>query len=122
MKSIPISVVMSVFNGQAFLAEAVESILGQTFHDFEFVIIDDGSTDQTAEILRQYAARDARIRIHRHDNMGRTQSLNVGIESLVGNTLLEWMQTTFRYQTDFKSNFHSWKDILMSGSSVGLSN
>ena len=79
MKGIPISVVMSVFNGQSFLSEAVDSILGQSFDDFEFVIIDDGSTDQTSDILRRYAARDARIRIHRHNNMGRTQSLNVGI-------------------------------------------
>jgi hypothetical protein len=84
MKSIPISVVMSVFNGQAFLADAVESILGQSFDDFEFVIIDDGSTDQTSEILRRYVAQDARIRIHRHDNMGRTQSLNVGIRIASG--------------------------------------
>jgi glycosyltransferase involved in cell wall biosynthesis len=84
MKGLPISVVMSVFNGQSFLAEAVESILGQSFDNFEFVIIDDGSTDQTSEILHRYAARDARIRIHRHDNMGRTQSLNVGIRIASG--------------------------------------
>jgi Glycosyl transferase family 2 len=79
MKSIPISVVMSVFNGQVFLAEAVESILGQTFHDFEFVIIDDGSTDRTAEILTNYARQDERIRVHRHENKGRATSLNIGI-------------------------------------------
>lgn len=58
-----VSVVMSVFNGEAFLAEAVESILGQTLRDFEFVIIDDGSTDKTAEILSGYARCDARVRI-----------------------------------------------------------
>lgn len=74
-----ISVVMSVYNGQAYLAEAVESILNQTFRDFEFIIIDDGSTDKTAEILSAYAAHDARIRIHRQGNKGRTASLNIGI-------------------------------------------
>jgi glycosyltransferase involved in cell wall biosynthesis len=79
MKSIPISVVMSVFNGQAFLAEAVESILGQSFDDFEFVIIDDGSIDRTGEMLANYVRQDERIRVHRHENKGRATSLNIGI-------------------------------------------
>jgi glycosyltransferase involved in cell wall biosynthesis len=74
-----ISVVMSVFNGQDFLSEAIESILTQTFRDFEFVVIDDGSTDRTPEILSSYASRDARMVVLRHENKGRTASLNVGI-------------------------------------------
>jgi hypothetical protein len=76
---VPVSVVMSVFNGQAFLAEAIESILSQTFRDFEFLVIDDGSTDATAEILSNYASRDGRIRVLRHENKGRAASLNDGI-------------------------------------------
>jgi glycosyltransferase involved in cell wall biosynthesis len=74
-----ISVVMSVYNGQAFLAEAVESILGQTFRDFEFIVIDDGSTDRTEKILATYASRDGRLRAFRQENRGRTESLNIGI-------------------------------------------
>jgi Glycosyl transferase family 2 len=70
---------MSVFNGEAFLVEAMESILGQTFRNFEFVIIDDGSTDSTPKILTKFATQDERIRILRHANMGRAESLNVGI-------------------------------------------
>jgi hypothetical protein len=75
-----VSVVMSVFNGQRFLSEAVQSILGQSFSDFEFVIVDDGSTDKSSEILAQYMRRDDRIRVHRHTNKGRALSLNIGIE------------------------------------------
>jgi hypothetical protein len=74
-----VSVVMSVFNGQAFLSEAIESILSQSFRDFEFVIVDDGSTDATAKIISAYASRDGRMRIFRHENKGRAESLNVGI-------------------------------------------
>lgn len=74
-----VSVVMSVFNGQQFLAEAVESILKQSFRDFEFVIIDDGSTDETPKILNEYAGRDTRIRLVRQQNKGRAESLNIGI-------------------------------------------
>ena len=84
MKSIPISVVMSVFNGEAFLIEAIESILAQTFRDFEFVIVDDGSTDGTAEILDRFAKEDERIRVLRHANKGRAESLNVGIGLATG--------------------------------------
>ena len=79
MDSVSISVVMSVFNGQAFLSEAIESILGQTFREFEFVVIDDGSTDRTREIISAYASRDARMRIFCHKNKGRAESLNIGI-------------------------------------------
>jgi len=71
---------MSVYNGQRFLSEAVQSILGQSFSDFEFVIVDDGSTDKSSEILAQYMRRDGRIRFHRHTNKGRAVSLNIGME------------------------------------------
>ncbi len=79
MGSLPVSVVMSVFNGQKFLSAAVDSILSQTFSDFEFLIIDDGSTDGTAEILNGFASRDSRVRIFRQENKGRAVSLNIGI-------------------------------------------
>ena len=79
-----ISVVMSVFNGQAFLSEAIESILGQTFRDFELLVVDDGSTDRTADILAGYASRDGRLRVLRHENKGLATSLNIGINLAKG--------------------------------------
>jgi len=84
MDSPAISVVMSVFNGQAFLSEAIESILGQTLRDFEFLVVDDGSTDRTAEILAGYASRDGRMRVLRHENKGRAVSLNIGMTLATG--------------------------------------
>lgn len=73
-----VSVVMSVFDGERYLREAVESILGQTFTDFEFIVIDDGSTDSTWEILGSYD--DSRIRLMRNQgNIGLTKSLNKGV-------------------------------------------
>lgn len=71
-----ISVLLSVFNGRLFLAEAVESILGQTFGDFEFLIIDDGSTDGSLEMLRRYERQDPRIRLTSRPNKGVTRTLN----------------------------------------------
>ena len=70
------SVVMSVFNGKRFLREAVESILNQSFRDFEFVIINDGSTDGTASMLHSYARSDPRVRVYYQENKGLVDSLN----------------------------------------------
>jgi glycosyltransferase involved in cell wall biosynthesis len=69
---------MSVYNGERYVARAVDSILGQTFCDFEFVIIDDGSSDGTADILQRYT--DSRIVRHTNpQNVGLTKSLNLGL-------------------------------------------
>lgn len=56
-----ISVVMAVYNTQDYLAEAIESILHQSFEHFEFIIVDDGSTDASRKILQSYAEGDSRI-------------------------------------------------------------
>jgi len=61
---------MPVFNGEPYLVEAVESVLGQTFADFELIAIDDGSTDGSLALLERYAARDARMRLVSRENRG----------------------------------------------------
>lgn len=71
-----VSVVLPVHNGERFLREAVESVLAQSLSDFELLAVDDGSTDATAEILGEYAARDARIAIHRQANAGGAEARN----------------------------------------------
>ncbi len=65
-----VTVQMPVFNGGKYLAEAIESILNQTFRDFEFLILDDGSTDDSLNILRQYESNDSRIRVISRENRG----------------------------------------------------
>lgn len=80
-----VSVVMSVFNGARFLREAIESVLGQTFTDFEFIIIDDGSIDDTWRILTAYAAQDPRIVLIRNEkNQGIAYSVNRGLAQARG--------------------------------------
>jgi len=74
-----VSVVMPVHNAQRYLAEAIESILKQTFTDFEFIIIDDGSTDESAVIMQDYARRDARVRVHCQPKRGVVCALNKGL-------------------------------------------
>lgn len=78
-----VSVLMSVYNGERFLREAIDSILAQTFGDFECILIDDGSTDGTAEMLDTYT--DPRlVRLKNETNIGLTRSLNRGLEAAQG--------------------------------------
>ncbi len=72
-----VTVLMSVFNGSTHLGSAVESILNQSFTDFEFLIIDDGSTEPVCDQIRNFG--DDRIRLVAHENRGLTMSLNRGL-------------------------------------------
>jgi len=75
---------MAVYNGERYLCDAVESILAQDFSDFEFLIIDDGSTDSTAELLDTYC--DPRIRLMSNEsNIGLAFSFNGGLKVARGN-------------------------------------
>lgn len=73
-----VSVVMPVFNAERFLCEAVESILAQSFEEFELIAIDDGSTDASAGILNQYARADRRLRVIRRAHEALPATLNFG--------------------------------------------
>lgn len=74
-----ISVIMSVYNGEKYLSPAVESILNQTYRDFEFIIINDGSVDKTQDILEEFQKQDNRIKIVSRTNKGLVYSLNEGV-------------------------------------------
>jgi glycosyltransferase involved in cell wall biosynthesis len=82
-----ISVCMPVYNAQRYLAAAVESILGQTLGDFEFLILDDGSTDGSPEVVRRYAESDPRIRLTSRPNKGLAPTLNELIDQARGESL-----------------------------------
>jgi len=85
MKIPLVSVVMPVYNSERYLREAIESILNQTFKDFEFLIFDDGSTDRSKEIIKEYVAKDNRIIPFYSDiNCGYVVHLNKGIELAKG--------------------------------------
>jgi len=78
-----ITVVLPVFNGERYLGQAIDSVLQQTFPDFEFLIIDDGSEDSSVEIIRRYS--DPRIRLLRHEgNRGLVATLNEGLSQARG--------------------------------------
>jgi glycosyltransferase involved in cell wall biosynthesis len=98
---------MPIFNAAQYLAEAIESILAQTFAEFEFIIVDDGSNDTSLNIISQYATRDSRIRVISRANTGIAGACNDGIALARGEFLARMdaddisLPTRFALQVDF---------------------
>jgi len=79
-----VSVVSSVYNGEPYFDRAIPGILAQTYRDFEFIVVDDGSTDRTPELLRDVAARDARMRVFSPGRLGAAAAYNFGVAQARG--------------------------------------
>ena len=83
-----VSVIMTAYNAQDYIGPAIESVLGQTFADFELLVVDDGSVDSTREIISGFAAKDPRvILICNEDNLGQPHSRNKAIDMAKGEFL-----------------------------------
>ncbi|MFZ5437830.1 MAG: glycosyltransferase family 2 protein [Patescibacteria group bacterium] len=117
-KNLLLSVVMPVYNSEKYLSEAIESILDQTFENFEFIIVDDGSTDNSLKIINQY--QDSRIKVIKHKiNKGLIYSLNEGFKEASGKYIARMdaddisVKTRFVKQVKF---LEKNKDIAILGS------
>src|SRR5579875_956335 len=96
-----VSIGVPVYNGERYLAQALDSILAQTFSDYEIIISDNGSTDATPDICRMYAAQDPRIKFHRHDhNRGSAWNYNRVFE-LSSGTYFGWLSHDDVYDPRF---------------------
>lgn len=82
-----VSIIVPVYNAENFIKEAIESILNQSYGDFELILINDGSTDNSLEICEDYAKKDERIRIINNSNHGVSYSRNCGIKISTGKYL-----------------------------------
>lgn len=83
----PISVIMPAYNAAAFIEQTIESVLAQTYRDFELIVVNDGSTDSTLEIVEKCASRDRRVKVFTQANAGTAPTLNRGIDLASG----EWV-------------------------------
>lgn len=93
-----ISVVVAIYNVAAYLDRAILSLINQTYRNLEIILVDDGSTDNCAEICDKYAAQDARVKVIHKKNGGLFSSRNVGIENATGTFLAfldgdDWVET-----------------------------
>jgi glycosyltransferase involved in cell wall biosynthesis len=84
MKKVDISVVMPCYNAESFLAKSIDSVLNQSYKNFELIVVDDGSTDGSNSILKSYQQRDSRIVLLTQENLGIVSALNRGLEFAVG--------------------------------------
>lgn len=110
-----ISVIMAVYNDEKYLKKAIDSILNQTFGNFEFIIINDASTDNTEKILLEY--EDHRIKILKNElNLGLTKSLNKGLEISRGKYIARMDADDISYLNRFEQQYN----ILESEPEIGI--
>jgi glycosyltransferase involved in cell wall biosynthesis len=120
-----ISVIMSVYNGTSFLEESINSILNQSFSDFEFIIVNDGSDKITKKILINYKKKDKRIILLNQKNKGLTKSLNAGIKICKGELIARQDADDISYKERFTEQiklFNTNKEIVLCGSFANLIN
>ena len=84
MNTALVSVIIPVYNIHRFLAESLESVVNQTYHNLEIIVVDDGSTDGSGEICDEFAAKDSRIRVIHQENKGLSGARNVGLDIMTG--------------------------------------
>jgi glycosyltransferase involved in cell wall biosynthesis len=101
-----ISVIMSVYNSEQYLKRSIDSILNQTFKDFEFIIINDGSTDNSAQILEEYSKNNNCIKIIIQENKGLTKSLNIGIKKAKGKYIARQDADDFSFSDRFEKQVY----------------
>jgi glycosyltransferase involved in cell wall biosynthesis len=92
-----VSIIMPCYNGEAFLAEAIDSVLAQTFQGFELIVVDDGSTDKSADILARFASR---VRVIRQTNRGVSAARNTGIHESKGE-FIAFLDADDHWEPDF---------------------
>ena len=118
-----VTVLMSVYNGEDFLAEAIESISDQTFKDFEFLIVNDGSTDKSSEIVSHFVRKDRRIRLIDQDNKGLVAALNRGLKEARGTLIARIDADDIAYPNRLEkqvAHMTENPEIIASGSSITL--
>jgi glycosyltransferase involved in cell wall biosynthesis len=119
MKSVKISILMPAYNVSNFIGDAIASILHQSFKDFEFIIINDGSTDDTEKIIRSFS--DERVVLVNQDNKGIAYSLNKGLEIARADYIVRFDADDICYPHRLAKQFHFMSenpDYAIAGSSA----
>ena len=98
--SVLLSVVSPVYNGSAYLTPFLQSVLNQSFSDFELIMVDDGSTDDSVQIIQTYQEKDARIHLIRQNHQGAGSARNIGLSQVKGQYIIfldsdDWFNEDF---------------------------
>lgn len=120
-----ISVIVPVYNVEKYLSRCIDSILAQTFKDFELLLIDDGSKDSSGKICDEYAKKDKHIRVFHKENGGVSSARNLGLDLAVG----EWVsfvdaddKIEEKYLSDLIENSSNVELVICGYKQIGISN
>lgn len=111
-----ISVILTVYNREKYLRRSIDSLLNQTFKNWELIAIDDGSDDNSYNILREYSVKDKRIKVFRHKNMKLPLSRNRGIKAASGK-YITFLDSDDEYE---KNHLQKRADCLENNSYIDL--
>jgi glycosyltransferase involved in cell wall biosynthesis len=117
------SVLMPAYNAEKYISKAIESILAQTYRNFELIILDDGSHDSTNNIAQSYARQDPRVKVHRQENSGVIVSLNQLVELSTGEILFRMDADDVSLDTRFERQLaylEQHPEVIALGSRVQL--
>lgn len=92
MNELLLTVVVPVYNEEEYLQECLRSLINQTFKDFEIILVDDGSTDNSLQICNEFAAKDSRIKVIHQTNQGMIRARYTGVRSAKGKYIIFAMQ------------------------------
>lgn len=119
-----ISVVMPAYNCEGYIGSAIESILKQTFKDFEFIILDDGSSDNTLSVVKNYAKKDRRIKVFRNKkNLQIARTLNKAVKLAKADIVARMDSDDISYKTRLSRQYHflmEHPDIAIVGSNMSI--
>ena len=119
-----VSVITPVYNREKYLVKCIESILNQTYENFEFIIIDDNSSDLTVNIIKDYLLRDSRIKfLENNKNLGATLTFNRGLDIAKGKYIARMDSDDISFPDRFKKQvdiFESWHDLEVLGTGAVL--
>ncbi len=101
------SVIIPVYNVEKYLSECVDSVLGQTFTDFELILVDDGSKDTSGALCDEYAAKDARVKVIHKENGGQSTARNIGVDASGGQYVLFLDSDDFIRDNRFFEDVHA---------------
>jgi len=122
-----VSVIMPAFNAEKFIAESIESVVAQTYPNWELVVVDDGSTDGTAKIIKRYQAAEPRIKYFYQKNARQGIAKNLGISESYGEYIAFldaddlWLPEKLDIELDYIDNWSMREDLkILAGTVKGL--
>jgi glycosyltransferase involved in cell wall biosynthesis len=118
-----ISVLMSVYNNEQYVCEAIQSVLNQSYDDYELIVVNDGSTDKSKAIIDQYRQKNHRIHVIEHENRGLTPSLNIGLKACRGNFIARMDGDDICHSKRLEKQLQAFKEnpkLVLVGSEVEL--